>query len=268
MRTLFVRSGGGMPGLDIHAGIWLALEEVGITPTAVHGTSAGAIVSAMQASGRKADFAAALLSGLTDRDIRAERCLWKLRIPWINYWLENAPIRALLETTCDKGWSQCELPLACWATRLDTGEPVNVARPDLAATPADAALASMSICGIFEPVQLSDGSSYVDGGVRRNLPLPDDWQSYDDVWLLIASSRPSDYRPSRGILTHLLRNVSWLMVDQITDVLDRVHGAQRPRVHVIWPKVRNHSGTLHFNHGLIQQAYLETLSQLQKEFSP
>lgn len=31
--TLYVRSGGGLPGLDIHAGIWLALESAGIRAT-------------------------------------------------------------------------------------------------------------------------------------------------------------------------------------------------------------------------------------------
>jgi predicted acylesterase/phospholipase RssA len=42
-RILFVRSGGGLMGLDIHCGIWSALAERGIEPTDCHGTSAGAI---------------------------------------------------------------------------------------------------------------------------------------------------------------------------------------------------------------------------------
>jgi predicted acylesterase/phospholipase RssA len=62
--TLFVRSGGGLPGLDIHCGIWLALEQAGIRADANSGTSAGAAVAALDSAGWSAADAKQLLSTL------------------------------------------------------------------------------------------------------------------------------------------------------------------------------------------------------------
>lgn len=258
-RVLFVRSGGGFPGLDIHAGIWLALEEQGIRPTEVHGTSAGAIVSGIHASGHSAEHAVSIVRGLCDSDLRRQVALWKLRLPWIDYILHNMPILDLLYQLCSERYEDLVMPLRAWATRYDTGAPVNVAHPEIARRPAEACMASSSICGIFPPVRLIDGL-YVDGGVRCNLPLPPDWTSYDEVWLLIASGRPREYPKRRGVLTHLVRNVHYLMQDQIEDVLVATHGS--PRVNVVWPKIGAETGMLHFDHGLIDKAYRHTIETL------
>jgi NTE family protein len=244
-----------MPGLDIHAGIWLALEEAGIVPTDLAGTSAGAIVSALQAAGHNAPFSAATVRGLTDSSVRAEVPLWKFRIPWLDHFLDNRPILALLDSLLPPTFDALTLRFSAWATRLDTGQSVNVARPGISPSPARAALASMSICGVFPSVLLADGHAYVDGGVRRNLPLPANWRGFDEVWLLIAAGSPSDYQRRPGILTNLVRNVHYLMQDQIADVLEEVCGT--PSVRVIWPSVRATRGVLHFDHDLIEQAYVD-----------
>lgn len=259
---LFVLSGGGMPGLDIHAGILSALARRDIAPTAVCGTSAGAIIGAFLAAGRTPANIAAIVASLDDDDVRSERLLWKLRIPWLDSFLDNAPIRRLLADLLPASWSDMSIPFQAWATELLSGASVNVAHPSIAATPADAVLASMSICGVFPPVCLKDGREYVDGGVRRNLPLPQDFHRYNEVYLLIASQRPKDYRKQTGILTHLLRNVQYLMLDQIEDVFDEVRSdilpgcqlSRRPTVHVLWPDVRVERGALHFDHQLMDKA--------------
>jgi len=249
-----------MPGLDIHAGISLALAERNILPTEVSGTSAGALIGALQATGRDAPFIAALINGLSDSDVRREVPFWKARAFWLDYYLKSAPILTLLSDLIPNGWDALRIPFSAWATRLATGESVNVAIPQLSPSPAHAALASMSISGVFEPVPLKDGHSYIDGGVRCNLPLPDDWRAYDQVYLLIAAGRPTDYRRTRGIITALVRNVHYLMQDQIADVLDTVRTA--PTVKVIWPQVRVTRGALHFDHRLIEAAYTQTKGML------
>jgi predicted acylesterase/phospholipase RssA len=259
-RILFVRSGGGLPGLDIHTGIWCALEEAGVRPTEVCGTSAGAIVSAIQAAGRPASFAAALIASLRDSDVRREVPFWQVRIPWINHFLENGPILEILKRVLPPTFDGMQLPFSAWATRFESGESVNVATPEISPSPAMAAMASASICGVFPAVKMLDNYSYIDGGVRRNLPLPTNWRDYDQVWLLIASGRPRDYIHARGILTHLIRNVDYLMQDQISDVLDLVHGDHR--VHVVWPKLHITGGKLHFDHAAFQQAYNYTRDRL------
>jgi len=249
-----------MPGLDIHLGIWLAMEQAGLYPTDLAGTSAGAIVSAVQASGLRADALRATLLSLSDSDVRSEVRFWKLRVPWLTHFLRNEPILRLLDELCAPSFADQDLPFSAWATRLATGESVNVARPEIAARPALAALASMSICGVFPAVNLDDGYSYIDGGVRRNLPLPANWQDYDEVWLLIASGAPRDYQARPGILTNLLRNVHVLMLDQTEDVLEQT--ANCPQVRVVWPTVRVPRGALHFDHALIGEAYVQTAQML------
>jgi len=252
-RILFARSGGGLPGLDIHAGIWLAIEEAGIRPTHLSGTSAGAIVSSLQAAGTSPSLCAALLASLSDRHVRREIPFWKFRVPWLDHFLSNAPIRSVLSGLLPASMSKLQMPLDVFAVRRDTGDCRNVACPSISSSPADSAMASMSISGVFPPVELADGHIYIDGGVRNYCALPTDWRQFDQVWILIAAGAPEDYRRKSGILTNLMRNISYLLQDQIGDVLDLTRGD--PRVHVIWPTVATPRGSLRFHHALIGQAY-------------
>lgn len=251
-KTIIVRSGGGFPGLDIHAGISLAMEDAGIVPHAVHGTSAGAIISLLQAGGRSASYVAQLLESLSDRDVRAERTCWKLRMPWIDWFLDSAPIRELLALHGPGSYASLRMELACWAVSAQNGAAVNVARPEIFADPVDAAIASMSIAGVFPSVRGLNGIDYIDGGIRRNLPLPADWKDYDRVILCIAAPWPTDYAKTTGILTHLIRNFQIAMQDQIDDPLEEVSGAGN--VLVLWPSVSGKGGMFRFDHSLIEEA--------------
>ena len=50
---LFVRSGGGAPGAAIHAGMWMALDEAGIVPTAFRETLERALVQGIVQGGQE-----------------------------------------------------------------------------------------------------------------------------------------------------------------------------------------------------------------------
>lgn len=262
-KILFVRSGGGLPGLDIHTGIWLALAEAGITATHCVGTSAGAIISAFDAAGRSSAGIEFLLRSLADSDVRSERFAWKLRIPWIDWFLDSAPVARLLGANLPRHFSDLTKPLEVVATRCLTGEAVWF-NSDLAATLRSAVLASMSISGVFPWVTIA-GQWYSDGGTRANLPLPSNWQVYDEVWLLIAT-RPLRYQKKtdaqHGLLTRLMLNLDFFACDQILDVLEPVRGNQRVRV--LWPQCGSEHGTLHFDHNLIEVAYQETRQQIKE----
>lgn len=247
-KVLFVRSGGGMPGLDIHAGIWRALDEAGIVATHCSGTSAGAIVSAMDAAGWDGWSACRIVNAMTDAEIRHDRPLWKLRVPWMESFLETDRIRAALDQILPARFDALEKPLSCWSVRPRDRALVNVARPELAPDVTTACLASMAIAGAFPRVTLCDGEDYIDGGVRFNLPLPTDWRDFDEVWLLIATGRAGSYRRVRGIIGNLLLNVSILVEDQVLDVLAETAGD--PRVHVIRPDLPTPLGSFHFDHSL------------------
>ena len=261
-KVLFVMSGGGMPGLDIHAGIWLALEDMGIHATEISGTSAGAIVGAMNAFGWSAAGAVEYLTHHSDDDFRHERPFWKVRFPWLESIHDNDRIMTSLDGVLPADWSKITTPFSAWACNKRTGEKVNVARREMADRPATAVLASMSICGMFPSVHLLDGKEYIDGGYRFNLPLPTNWSDFDEIYLLIGKPRPHEYQGT-GILSNLIRNANLLMLDQIVDVLDEVKGD--PRVKVIWPVLGGECSMLRFDHSLIEKAYEFTVKQIMKD---
>jgi predicted acylesterase/phospholipase RssA len=264
-RVLFVRSGGGIPGLDIHAGITLALEECGIVSTHNVGTSAGAIIAAVDSAGFSAEAIVHEILQLDDADVRHENIFWQVRIPWIDSILRNEPIRLILERLLPNRFGELKKPLQVVATRRSDAARINFGHNlrdgivrDVALV--DAVLASMSISGIF-PRMMIDGVGYNDGGVRANLPLPGSWAEFDEVWLLIASA-PVEYRDNNNLLSNLFLNVSWMLRDQVEDVLDEVRLS--PKIRVIRPNCGMRGSLLRFNHNLIYQAHLEALQQLKK----
>jgi len=255
-----------MPGIDIHVGIWLALEEAGIVPTECSGTSAGAIISAFQAAGYNSDSATHIVRGLRDDDIRHERVLWLLRTLQFLHCLRPESIMlpdrisAWLQEYLPDSWDRMKLPLKVWATCLRDKSATNVALPTIASKPWKAVLASMSIPGFFPRVHLDDGEQYLDGGMRFNLPLPSNWHGYDEVWLLIATARPSDYPKKPSILTDLVWALHVMQEASVIEPLQQTSGADN--VHIIWPDLKTPAGALHFDHELIMPAYEQAKKQL------
>jgi predicted acylesterase/phospholipase RssA len=252
-----------MPGLDIHAGISMALHACGIKCTESSGTSAGAIYCAMEASDRSPMNIAAILRNLTDEDVRHERPFWKLRFPWLDSVMESDRVAALIRKYIYIDWQFLTHPITVWATSETSGAIKPFAGP--ADGPLQSAVrASMSIAGLFPAVSIG-GTPYIDGGVRRNLPLPMNWRVFDEVWLLIASQRLQPTRHT-GILSRAMRNFEISLYDQVADVVEEI-GAT-PNVRVIWPDFAGATGgLLHFNHDLISLAYNSTRTMLREIYN-
>lgn len=253
-----------MPGLDVHAGIWLALERAGIRSTVNSGTSAGAFISALDSAGFSAEYCATEMSRLTDRDVRSPRLLWRLRglFNLIDYYLGNDPIWRLLCRYIPESGREVEKPVHIWATRELDNALTDLSDPQVCTNLRAAVLASMAIDGIFPLVKIGE-YTYADGGYRANLPLPQSWSSFDEIWLLIAAAPPESYRLRAGMMTRLLRSIDRLMRDQIQDVLDRIAASSaRHKVRVIWPDLARPAGLLHFDHTLIERAYQYTREAL------
>lgn len=268
-KILFVRSGGGMPGLDIHVGLWRALADAGIESTHCTGTSAGAIVAAFDAAGMTSVAAEHLLRNLDDSDVRDETPFWKLRVPWLSHWLGLGKIHRLLHNHLPKWFDELRKPLAVYATHARSG--ISVPLND--GPVCMAVLASMAIFGVFPEVTLGE-DEWCDGGTDAYVPLPDDWRDYDEVWILIAR-RPIQFARKKGILTRLMRNVDWMFENQVRRVLrevqsctvgTRLEGAQlpKPAVYVLRPDVGSSSGSLRFSHGLIFAAYAAAQKEIQR----
>jgi len=188
-----VLSGGGARG-GAHVGVLKVLEELRIPVDVVAGTSMGALVGGLYCSGLapeelKAEFAAVdwgtLLDDAPERRSQSYRRKEEDRLALFPMELGigaggvNQPeglivgrkIEALLaelslHTVAVESFDQLRIPFRAVAADLDTGEAVVLERGSL----ADAMRASISIPGVFVPVEI-DGRVLVDGGIVDNLPV-------------------------------------------------------------------------------------------------
>lgn len=153
---------GGVKGFS-HIGVIKALEEGGVPIHCIAGSSAGAIVGALYASGNSVAKMEELVAKLTSR-IEAVR----LFSPSFQGGLADvARVKKFLAPYI--GGSRIEsLPLkfACIATDLTSGERVVLDRGNI----LDAIGASMAIPGIFTPTKIG-GRVLVDGGVTDPVPI-------------------------------------------------------------------------------------------------
>ncbi|MEO8637182.1 MAG: patatin-like phospholipase family protein [Gemmatimonadales bacterium] len=163
--------GGGGAKAAAHVGVWRALEEAGLTPDHLIGTSMGAVFAAMFASGLDAADVLRRIGSISDRDIvRADRFSF-LKGLWARQLLQPAPFRAALEQLVPaRRFSELTRPLFVTATALDTGELVRFG-PDGEDAPLIDALYASCALPLFFPAAVINGRRYADGGLRAVLPL-------------------------------------------------------------------------------------------------
>jgi NTE family protein len=157
-RWALALSGGAARGIA-HAGVLKVLEEEGIHPDLIVGTSAGALAGAFLAAGVSAARTA----------MWAEALHWGgLARPALNRMglLSNDRLGDLLERALPaRTFAELGIPFACMATDLHTGESVILSEGDL----NSALRASCAIPGLFVPVE-REGRLLIDGGVSANVP--------------------------------------------------------------------------------------------------
>lgn len=157
-------SAGGAKGLA-HIGVIQVLEENGIPVTAIAGTSMGAYVGGMWASGRNGRELEALAATMV-----AKSDLWSLVDPALpprrGFIHGRKILKRLRHTLGEKTFDELAKPFFCVATELNGYVRSVLHEGDV----ASAILASLSIPGIVVPV-LRDGIEYIDGGVSEPLPV-------------------------------------------------------------------------------------------------
>ncbi|UCS92591.1 patatin-like phospholipase family protein [Echinicola marina] len=159
IRIAIALSGGGVRGIS-HLGVIKALEESGIYPDLVSGTSAGAIVGAMYCYGYAPDeifeiiintnyfkFVRPAISrkGILKMEVLEE--LYRVHMPNNNF-------------------SDLKKPLSIAATNLKKSRVEYFTEGDFIRP----LMASTCIPGIFEPIEI-EGDFYIDGGVLNNMPV-------------------------------------------------------------------------------------------------
>ena len=152
--------GGGAARGFAHIGVIQVLEEHGIRPDLVVGTSAGSLVAALYAGGLDG----AGLGGLAHT--MDESTLTDWAYPGRGLIRGEALARYVREHTGGRLIEQMRLPLGIVATDLDNGQPVLFRRGD----PGLAVRASSAVPAVFQPVKIGT-REYVDGGLVSPVPV-------------------------------------------------------------------------------------------------
>lgn len=269
-RVLMVRSGGGLDGIDIHLGVWEALWHGGVQATELSGTSAGALVCALEALGMTPAEACREIARLGDADVRDPRTAWRLRMAWVDSIWRGERARSLLDRLLPASWDLYATPCSTWATRMADVGRANTWSASLAETPAQAVYASMAIPGVLPPAMLMDGQAYVDGGLRANLPASPAYGDWDEMWVVVATGPRRSYAPPRGLMSAALNAFGMLIDDQTLDVWDDLSACVWPgcggagRIRLLWPEIGKRRGMLRWNHSLIDEAYEWTNRELER----
>jgi len=154
-----VLSGGGAWGYA-HLGLLQAMEEYGIAPDIVSGTSMGALIGALYADG----YSAKEIMEIAEQ------------INFLHFASIHLPTRGLLEMKWPEKllksvlradtFEKLKKPLVVTSVNLTKGEVVHFRSGSL----IDKIIASASVPIIFKPVVI-DGDDYVDGGLLDNFPV-------------------------------------------------------------------------------------------------
>ncbi|WP_200814380.1 patatin-like phospholipase family protein [Parabacteroides sp. Marseille-P3160] len=152
-------SGGGAKGFG-HLGILQALNERGIFPDVIAGTSAGAFAGVLYADGNDPENILTFFKKKTFSEFA------KLTIPQGGF-LNTLPFRAFLEKHLKaRTYEDLKIPLYVAATDIERGKSKIFHSGEL----IPSIVASCSVPIIFSPVEI-DKHYYVDGGLFRNLPV-------------------------------------------------------------------------------------------------
>ncbi len=186
-------SGGGARGFA-QIGILKVLEEEGIYPDYICGTSMGALVGALYSMGYSTTEIEELLLALDISDLLQDRYarkdLYIGQKRWPQYgnltldmgkdWIPRLPssmyvanrlnltlARLAFPASPYRSFSLLPIPFSCVATNLVTGEAVTFDQGSL----MQAIRASISIPSMMMPFEF-EARTYIDGGISQNLPLP------------------------------------------------------------------------------------------------
>lgn len=154
--------GGGAARGFAHIGVIQVLEEAGIRPNLVVGTSAGSLVAALYASGKTGT----QLQQVAETMEEANFADWTLPIFSRGMLRGEALARYVSVQVKGRAIESLPLPLGIVATDLHSGIGVLFQRGDI----ATAVRASSAVPALFQPVQIG-GRDYVDGGLVSPVPV-------------------------------------------------------------------------------------------------
>ncbi len=279
-RIGLVLSGGGARGAA-HIGVLEVLDDLHIPVDAITGTSMGAVVGGLYASGLSAKQIAGVANSLNwqdafhDRPPRTELTYrrkeedesflvnfplgvrdWSFQLPKgliKGQSLEMLLRRLTLPVATTGSFDNLPTRFRAVATDLATGEPVVMSGGDL----ASAMRASLSAPGLFVPVE-RDGRVLVDGGVADNLPI-DVARTMDvDVLIVVNVGAPLFTRDRLGSATAISNQMLSILIRRDAT---RQLGTLGPKDILISPTMGNASS---FDFGIVPKAVVAGASAAQE----
>ena len=186
-----VLSGGGAKGFA-HIGVLKVLEEAGVKIDYIGGTSMGAVIGGLYASGYNASQIDSIFQStnfdelLNDFIPRSSKNFYEKRndelyalvLPFNNLKIGipealskgmynyNLLSRITRNVRHIKDFNKLPIPFLCIGTNIETGEQILLNKGNL----AQAMIASSAFPSLFSPVEI-DGKLLVDGGVANNYPI-------------------------------------------------------------------------------------------------
>lgn len=264
-------SGGGLKGLA-HIGVLRALDERGLVPSMVIGSSMGSLVAAAWASGMSIEEMTTRGLAVKRRDIfqvaHVDMALKRMRAPAI---YRREPLDQLInELVGDITFNDLHHRLVINTVELNTGTQVFWGLPGLRdIRVADAVFASCALPGIFPPREIS-GRWFVDGAVTENMPVAIAQVQSEGPVLAVDVGSTSFLRTNiqdEGFAATYIRGLE-IVMQTVKENRLRHWGA--PPLVLVHPRVE-HISMFGFGHTreLIEEGYratLDTLDSLGAEF--
>jgi NTE family protein len=151
-------SGGGARGFA-HIGVFKLLEECGLRPDIIAGTSAGALMGALYADGYSPEEITALFTGHEFSEFAS------MQLPKMGLFDSCKFHKYIRKTVRTKNLEDLQIPVIVMTTDLDRGKAHAFTKGDI----PDIITASCSVPIMFNPVKIN-GTYYVDGGLFNNFP--------------------------------------------------------------------------------------------------
>ncbi len=186
--------GGGAARGFAHIGVIEVLEEAGIRPDLVVGTSAGSLIAALFADGRTGAQMAEMARTMD------EGTLTDWAFPTRGLIRGQALARYVRSQVSVRNIEQTRLPLGIVAADLDSGEPVLFRRGDI----GTAVRASSAVPAVFEPVRIGT-HEYVDGGLVAPVPVHFARQMGAEFVIAVDISSPPAGNPTSDVMDMLLQ---------------------------------------------------------------
>lgn len=255
-RIALVLSGGGALGYA-HIGVLQALDEAGIRPSYIAGTSMGALVGVLYAQGYTAD---ELYAFVVQRKLHNIIRNVNASIRHVNRGIgDYKNVRQLLNDAIPHdSFDSLQTPFLCVATDIASGKAeVRTSGNNL----ADWVLASASIPVVFKP-QLIEGKYYCDGGFVDNLPACHIPKELYDICIGI------DLVPTQQPLAEEFFTRNYLINDVYGSMILNINSQQGRQCcdHIITPHQDVKYGILDFRHyEILRQRGYDAMRQFIRE---